>query len=409
MNVEIRNVRPDEFEAFIEAISTGFIDRPDTARVAAFVAPRWDPARMWGAWDGTRLCGTFRTWATELTVPGGARLPASAVTAVTVLPTHRRRGILTLLAAAEHAANRERGELFGLLWASEYPIYGRFGYGPATRSATWTLSPRATAFHGAPVSRVELILPGPEARDAMRDVFEAWRPRRAGEIRRRDYFWESELGLLDAAWGENWKGFVVLHRDEAGAVDGFVRYQGEEKWVERQPRAVLKVNDLHAINDVAYAALWRYLAEVDLVSTIVAEGRSPSERLPWLLTNHRAAVPSEIGEALWVRIFDVAKALEARTYERTGSLVLEVLDREATGGRMRVALDASPDGATCRPTDRSADLTLPVSALGAVYLGGTRLRDIVVGTGADEHRPGALAEAEALFRTADEPWCSTHF
>ena len=43
--------------------------------------------------------------------------------------------------------------------------------------------------------------------------------------------------------------------------------------------------DLHAVNDVAYAALWRYLAEVDLVSTIVAEGRSPSERLPWLLSS----------------------------------------------------------------------------------------------------------------------------
>ena len=39
--------------------------------------------------------GTFRSWATELTVPGGAALPASAIAAVTVRPTHRRRGILT--------------------------------------------------------------------------------------------------------------------------------------------------------------------------------------------------------------------------------------------------------------------------------------------------------------------------
>jgi len=60
-----------------------------------------------------------------------------------------------------------------------------------------------------------------------------------------------------------------------------------------------------------------------------------------------------------------------------------------------------------RPT--VSDLTLHVAALGAASLGGTRLRDIVIGTGVDEHRPGALAEADALFRTADEPWCSTFF
>ena len=72
-------------------------------------------------------------------------------------------------------------------------------------------------------------------------------------------------------------------------------------------------------------------------------------------------------------------------------------------------LDASTAGATCRPTDRSADLTMPVSALGAAYLGGSPLRDAVIERGFDEHRTGALAEADALLRTIDEPWCSTFF
>ena len=39
------------------------------------------------------------------------------------------RGILRSLVAVEHRAARERAEVFGLLHASEYPIYGRFGYG----------------------------------------------------------------------------------------------------------------------------------------------------------------------------------------------------------------------------------------------------------------------------------------
>ena len=112
---------------------------------------------------------------------------------------------------------------------------------------------------------------------------------------------------------------------------------------------------------------------------------------------------------MWVRLFDVPRALEARRYERAASMVLEVVDDEAWGGTRRYALDAGPDGATCAATDREPDLTIPVAALSGAYLGGTRLVDLAVAVGADEHRDGALAEADALFRTADDPWCSTHF
>ena len=148
MTIEIRNVRTDEYADYVRAIGTGFLDRPDADRVAEQVSTLWEPGRTWAAFDGDQICGTFRSWATELTVPGGQALPASAVAAVTVLPTHRRRGILTRLAAAEHAAIRDRGEAVGLLYASEYPIYGRFGYGPGCRIATWTLQVGRTAFHG---------------------------------------------------------------------------------------------------------------------------------------------------------------------------------------------------------------------------------------------------------------------
>ena len=408
MSIEIRNVSPDEFVPFVEALSTAFLDRPDVARIAEVVTPLWEPQRTWGAFDGDRVCGTFRSWATELTVQGGARLPASAIEAVTVLPTHRRRGILTGMVAAEHAAIRERGEAVGVLYASEYPIYGRYGYGPGCRVATWTLDAGATGFHGAPVSGIELVLPGPETRDTMTAVFEAWRARQAGEIRRRPFRWDDELGLIDSPSGERWKGFLALHRDAAGSIDGYARYRAEEKWEHRQPRGILKVNELHALTDEAYVALWRHLAETDLVSTVVAEGRSPSERLPWFLNNPRAAFMSDVGEGLWVRLFDAARALETRSWERSGSLVLEVIDGEADAP-IRLVLDVSPDGASCRPTDRSPDLTLPVAALGAAYLGGMRLQDAVIATGADEHREGALATADSLLRSADEPWCSTFF
>ncbi len=262
---------------------------------------------------------------------------------------------------------------------------------------------------GEALGGVELVTPDADAIETVKGVFEASRVRQAGEIQRRDFVWTGRLGLVDDPWGKRWNGFLAVRRDATGAADGYMRYTAEGNWTDGMPQSKVMVQEFVAVGDEAYAALWRFLLEMDLVATVRVEGRGERERLPWMLTNARAARATDAGEGMWARLFDVPRALAARTYERTGTLVIEVVDDDAFGGHRRLLLDATPDGATCEPTDRSADLTLPVAALGGAYLGGTRLRDVVLATGVDEHRDGALALADALFRTADEPVCSTFF
>ena len=410
MTIDIRRITQGELGAFLATMTTAFLERPDLGRITEEVRPIWDLERLWAAWDDRVLCGTFRSWATELTVPGGARLPAAAISGVSVLPTHRRRGILRGLAAAEHSASLERGEPISVLYASEYPIYGRFGYGPATLESTWTLDVAATGFRGdAPAGRVTLEQPSEATRDACRTVFDAWRLGRPGEIRRRDVSWDYDLGLRTSAWGEDPKGFVVVHRALDGAVDGYARYHAESRWEQRQPRNQLIVDELHGLDPAARAALWRFLASMDWVASVKAARRSPADPLPWLLDNARAAALSEVGDGLWVRLGDLPAALEARRYATHDRLVIEVAGDEPSGSHRRVELDGGPDGATCRPTTKDPDLTLPAAALGAAYLGGPRLRDVVLGSGFEAHTTGALTRADAMFRGDDPPWCSTFF
>ena len=411
MTIHIRTISPDETSAWIEAVNTAFFDRVDPDRVAEELRSLWDFDRVWAAFEGTTTVGTFRTWATELTVPGGARLPGAAVTGVTVRPSHRRRGILTDMAAAGHAGARASGEAVGILYAAEYAIYGRFGYGPAAREATLTVDASAPGFHHPARGTVELVRASAEVAQVIKGVFETWRARQVAELARKDYRWDFELGLRESVWGPRWNGFVALHRDEAGTVDGYVRYKAEEKWAQRQPRAVVTIDELHAVTGDAYEALWQFLMRMDLVTVIKAERRHPAERLPWLLTNARSVEIADVGDGLWLALLDVPRALAARTYAREGALVLEVIEGAGTPTetRSRLQLKAGPDGATCKRTDRSADLTLDVSALSAAYLGGARLRDTVLARGCDEHRTGALAEADAMFATIDQPWCSTFF
>ncbi len=416
MTIEVRAIRDDELPGYLDAVTTGFLERTDIGALAADVRPHWDLARVWAALDAGRVVGTTRTWPTELTLPGNRQVKASAVSGVTVRPTHRRRGLLRGMIAAEHAAARERGERVSLLYASEYPIYGRFGYGPAVQMAGWSLDLTATHFTAAAGGlggSIEALPIDEAAVDMARDVFETWRRIQPGEIWRRPIMWKSDFGLAGAA-GDGWKGFFVVHRDDAGTIDGYARYHGDAKWEHRQPRSTLSVDELHGLTPDAQVALWRFLASIDLVTTLKTERRHPADRLPWLLTNGRAAETYEAGDGLWVRLHDIPAALEARTYERTGTLVIEAIDRDAghddaSAPRVRVALDASPDGARAVLTDRSPDLTIDGAALGAAYLGGTRLRDAVLARGWDEHRAGALSDADGLLATRDAPWCSTFF
>jgi predicted acetyltransferase len=420
MPIDIRAIRDDELRDWIDSLTIGFLDRPDIDKIAADVRPHWDLARAWAALDDGRVVGTTRTWPTQLTVPGNAQVPASAVAAVTVRPTHRRRGLLRRLLGAEHAAARERGEVVSLLYASEYPIYGRFGYGTAVQTASWNLDVSATGFHdaaGGHAGSVDFIAADQAGADTITAVYEAWRLTQPGEIWRRPVMWQSDLGLA-VPWGDAWKGFLVVHGADDGAIDGYARYHVDAKWEHRQARSTLVVDDMHALTADAQMALWRFLASVDLVTSVRADRRHPADRLPWLLTNARAAEPFEPGDGMWVKLHDIPTALGARSYEGTGWLVIEVIvpadaDTGADGGttprRVRVALDVSEDGARAVETDRSADLTIDAGALGAAYLGGTRLRDAVLARGWDEHRAGALAEADALLATADPPWCSTFF
>ncbi len=410
MDIDIRVASPDDYEAAVDTINAAFLEHADAHAAGAALRDLWDPDRVWLAWDGDRVAGTFRSWGTTLTVPGGGQLPSSAVAGVTVLPTHRRRGIMSRLAEREHAAIRERGEAIGLLYAAEYAIYGRLGYAPGTWPVEWTVAPRQTRVLGERTGGVSFATVGPETRDRCRAVFERWQPLQPGEIRRSDANWDFAFGVRQRPWeGRRWQGFVVVHHDTSGTLDGYVRYSVDGKWENGIPAGVVKVEDLHTLTRAAEDDLVRFLLEIDLVTTVKLGGRRIVEPFLWRLENQRAARLTGYGDGMWVRLFDVPRALEARTYERSGSLVLEVVDDAALAGTTRLAVDAGPEGARCVSTSRSPDLTLPVAALSGAYLGGTRLMDLARSFGADEHREGALAAADALLRTADSPWCSTFF
>jgi predicted acetyltransferase len=409
----VRNVRPEELPAWFAAFGSAFymwLFEPHA--LAAIRREQFEIDRVVGAFedDGT-VVGTFRSFGSELTLPGGARVPVNAVSGVSVLPTHRRRGTLTRLVADDLERAVARGDAASVLISAEWPIYGRFGYGPATWHAKWTVRTRAARLEIEPVGSIEFI-DALAARQVLPDLYDRYAATQPGELSRPDYRWDDGLGIIEVPGRPRWRGSIVLHRSDSGDLDGYARYHGEEVWQEGIPDNVLVLDELYGLTQAAELDLWRYLVQMDLTDTIRAETRREREPMQWHLADGRAARMTGLSDFLWLRPLDVPRLLGERRYERDGEITIEVADSAdgkpgPAAGTYR--LEVRRGAATCRRTDAASELSLEVRALGASILGGTRLVDACRAGGATEHRAGALAEADALLRTADPPWCSTWF
>src|SRR3954452_8082037 len=411
MAVEIRTVDPDELAQWLRSMRVGFhspepsADEED-ARAAQF-AEEVDFARIHGAFADGRAVATFRSFTTQLTVPGGF-VAADAITNVTVAPTHRRQGLLSAMMRPDPAAAAERGEPVAILIASEWPIYGRYGFGPAAEEAEYEIDARGARFAVAGEGEVTLV-DAHQMRAAAPAVYEEHRRTTPGAIERSDGWWNRRVGLSQAGWPtfEDTPRFALVH-DDGGAPAGLLIYGVESHWDNWRPRGTLSIGELFAATPAAEAGLWRFATEVDLVATVKAGERSVAELLPWLLVDGRAERQRSRSDNFWLRVLDVPAALAARRYGCEDALVLEVED-ELGHAAGRFLLEGSPRDARCVPTDAPADLWLRAEALGAAYLGGVALSALAAAGWVREQRPGAVARAHALFGWPVPPWCATLF
>ncbi|WP_433401201.1 GNAT family N-acetyltransferase [Streptomyces sp. CA-146814] len=416
MSLDVRTVTASDYPDWLRAVQNGFLTAgsPSEEDVADRLADT-DLSRLQGAFDAGRCVATYRSFAQELTVVGGATVPADAVSGVTVAPTHRRRGLLSRMMATDLAAAKERGEVVATLIAAEYPIYGRFGFGPATWTTEWEVSvPRAgldPRRSGQPEDggRIEMV-DGADVRKYGPELHTRLAALRPGVVSRGERWWKRHTGTTVIPAHEKWtEPFYVIRRDASGEVDGLMVYDTDDKWGDaKQPLNTASVRDLIALTPAAERALWLFLCSVDWITTIRSGSRAPDDLLPQFLPDPRAARTVTHADWLWLRLLDVERALEARTYEREASLVLDVRD----GGGVaegRYLLDVSPDGARCTPTTRSADLALGAGELAALYLGDGSVRRLVDLGRAEELRTGAAVTADAVFRTGRRPWCPDGF
>jgi predicted acetyltransferase len=409
-DILVRPITEDDVRDYLRCAGAAFHNGSDvTDEYFAYAHIYMDDLNQrLGAFVDGAVCGTTGSFSTELTVPGGSTVPMSAVTQVTVLPTHRRRGLLREMMEVQLRGALGRGEIVAMLIAAEWPIYGRFGYGMAIEAAATTVDARAAEFRDpTPRGTIEIV-DLKTLRELAPPVFDSHRLRTPGAIHRSPMHWDLSLEVIPTPGEEPAKKRMrVVHRDSAGVVDGYAVYDPKDEWVHNQPNVKLAVYPMIAVTPDAEADLWRYLCSIDWVTEVQAQVRPIDEDVRHLFVNGRVARQTDRSDNMWVRLLDVPAALSARRYEVPVSLVLDVRDDVFGDGRFR--LDGDTNGASCTPTTDPSDVAVTVDVLGAAYLGGARLAPYAYDGRITEATDGAIAALDRSMRTARAPWATTGF
>jgi predicted acetyltransferase len=400
--MEFRTIEPDEFTAFLTTLARAFSDTQPDPMDLVRDTKLLQPDRVFAAVDEGAIVGCAAGVALQMVVPGGGVVDTAGVTVVGVLPTHRRRGITRELLGRVLAQASERDESLAALLASEGAIYGRFGFGPAISLSSHDIDVDRAGPPRADEGRVRL-LDHREAVPLLGRVYTA--AQRPGFVRLDDV-------VLEWLFTENpdvkERPLYAVHEDAEGEPDAFALYRAKHEWPQGLPTVEVEVQMLVAATDAGYAAIWRYLFDIDLVHRLKVEDRPVDEPLRLMVSEGRALRTSR-SDGLYARPVDVSRTLRARSYGVDGRLLIGVRDpfMPANGGVYELAADAG--GVDCRPVVADPEISCEVTAIGAVYFGETSWSMLAAAGLAEEHTGGAIARADAMFASTETAWSPFFF
>jgi len=395
---------PDEMRAAFAPIWHYFGQNPPSDDVIKHFRRLLPHDRVHAGFDGQTIVAGAGAFPFDLMIPGG-EVKAAGVTITGVLPTHRRRGYLRAMQRSLIDDAHARGEPVAVLWATEDTIYGQFGYGMASMAAEIDVPrDRAAPFATSSARGQVRLVPLDEAEPLVAPVHDRVARVTPGMFARSSAWWQDRV-LNDMEWKRRGGGFLQCAVLEIGGEPAAYALYRINSFFERgvQTGSIFVVEATGETPE-ATNAIWRFLLDIDWLARVKAHLLPLDHPLLLSLADPRR-LNFLVREGLWVRLIDVGVALAARGLESDGSIVVDVADEFCpwNAGRWRIARGAT------EKTNAEADLACDVASLGCVYLGGFTFAQLARSLRMTELRTGAIARADAMFRSDRAPWCPEIF
>lgn len=412
--VDDKGVPDVQTAAYLQIVTAGFHDRKlnDEALVKKARRTIADKRVLTAVYADQNLpyayephtpVATFAHFEKKMNVGGGRLIPTHLITWVTVRPTHRRRGLLRSLMTANLTEAKAAGYPLAALTVTEGDIYTRFGFGTSTWMSTVEID-TSPGFKLAcePDRRVEMCSAS-VLTELAPQIYERFMQRSPGAIERQQAYVDMASGTVNPETGEEDRDVrAALHYDEDGNPDGYVSYKFKG-WKTDPP--TVEVIDLIAVSDAAYSSLWAFVAAIDLVDRVIYDEAAQTSPLPWLVDNPRRVKIKDQHDAVWLRVLDVEKALEARPWPVAGQLTIRVRDdMNLADGTFSITASGGSAAVEAVSASHAVDLELGVAELGSIYLGGADPVILARAGRITEHTEDASVRARELFALERAPY-----
>jgi len=295
---------------------------------------------------------------------------------------------------------------FLALNSSQYPIYGRYGYGPTGRWWTVKIDPRRVRWRdGAPLPGRVTVGNAPDIRaqlvECYQRCFGAW----PGEVDRHEGHWTRRLKPRTEDKGRRL--WALLHNEE-GVIVAAAYYTFEERFDDSGFANRLEVKDLFGVDEASQVALWRWLLGRNLLGEVTCERLDPGSALADAMEDPRLLVTTELFDTTWLRVLDVAAVLGGRSTLATGSVAVRILDPlvDKVDGVWR--LSGNGERLAVERTDSEPDVSLRVDLLASlIFAHNTASR--LFAAGHLDGTPVALDVLDRLLAWPRPAWSSHMF
>jgi predicted acetyltransferase len=389
--MQIRPLGTEDLETFRDIIARAFGHHSDEDWEAGArrLAPSLAAGRFLGGFDGDRLVGTaaileFTQWW------HGQPVSMGGISAVTVAPEDRGRGIGRQIVTAALERCAELGHVISALYPATTPLYRSLGWEHAG-AQNWV---------ELPADALRTVAAGSDERVALRragpsDAAEV------AEVIRRVHAGALDSGPIDRG-EEYWRQMLDDERlFRYLAEDGFLAY----RWADGND--VLEVYGPVAVSGRTLRALWAVVGSGSSVATTIRANVAPDDPMLWL-TRERST--EKLRREQWMlRVVDAPAAVAVRGFPAGLSaevpLVIEDLQRSGNSGSWRLIVGEGRGRLTTAAADPAA-VHLGSRGLAALYAGirvGTLRRSGLL-RGGDPAMDGLLAAAFAA-----TPFMLDHF
>jgi predicted acetyltransferase len=402
MSFEIKLLGPEHHVEFSAPARVAFGQAFDPERVAR-VARLGEIYQRLAAFDGDQVVGCAAGLALTMTTPGGS-VDAAGFSMAGVLPTYRRRGILTELVRTHLITARTSNRPVSVLWAAESAIYRRFGYGPATWAGAVSIERTRAAFlKPVPEGGQMRLVTEAEAYELLPQIWDRVRAVTPGMMSRSRDWWEVRR-IADHDRGSPLQRMVLFLN---GRPEGYALYRFASKFSSTgTAQGALQVVEALGASPAATAIVWRYLFDFDLAHRIEAQ-ILPAEHPIFHLVREPRWLGFTLADALHVRLVDVETALSARAWSSADAVTIEVVDSFCPWNEGSYLIDG--ETGSVERTNATPDLRMDAGTLAAAYLGGASFATLADAGEVEKLVGGAVTRADNLFRSARAPWCPEIF